>query len=35
MGDNASENKSQDAVEFFQSIGVKNYYNNSHEQWQN
>ncbi len=35
MRDNAGENKLQEAVDFFESIGVKNYYRTSHEQWQN
>jgi hypothetical protein len=35
MRDNAGENKSQAVVDFFESMGVKNYYSTSHEQWQN
>ncbi len=35
MTDNAGENKSQEVVDFFESMGVKNYYSTSHEQWQN
>ena len=35
MRDNAGENKSQEVVDFFESMGVKNYYSTSHEQWQN
>jgi hypothetical protein len=35
MRDNADENKSQEVVDFFESMGVKNYYSTSHEQWQN
>ena len=33
--DNAGENKSQEVVDFFESMGVKNYYSTAHEQWQN
>ena len=35
MRDNAGENKSQEVIYFFESMGVKNYYNTVHEQWQN
>ena len=35
MRDNMGENKSQEVVDFFESMGVKNYYSTSHEQWQN
>ena len=35
MRDNAGENKSQEVVDFFESMGVKNYYSTAHEQWQN
>ena len=35
MRDNAGENKSQEVVDFFESMRVKNYYSTSHEQWQN
>ena len=35
MRDNASENKSQEFVDLFESMGVENYYSTSHEQWQN
>ncbi len=35
MRDNAGENKSQEIVEFFESMGIKNYYSTEHEQWQN
>ena len=35
MRDNAGENISQEVVDFFESMGVKNYYSTSHEQWQN
>ncbi len=35
MRDNAGENKSQEVVDFFESMGVKNYYSTMHEQWQN
>ncbi len=31
MRDNAGENKSQEVVDFFESMGVKNYYSTSHE----
>ncbi len=35
MRDNAGEHKSQAIVDFFESVGVKNYYSTSYEQWQN
>ena len=35
MRDNAGENKSQEIVDFFESMGIKNYYRTVHEQWQN
>ncbi len=35
MRDNAGENKSQEIVDFFESVGVKNYFSTAHEQWQN
>ncbi len=35
MGDNAGENKSHAIIEFFESIGVKNYFSTANEQWQN
>ena len=35
MRDNAGENKLQEVVDFFESMGVKNYYSTAHEQWQN
>jgi hypothetical protein len=35
MRDNAGENKSMEIQEFFESIGVKNYFSTPHEQWQN
>jgi len=35
MRDNAGENKSQEIIEFFESVGVKNYFSTAHEQWQN
>jgi hypothetical protein len=35
MRDNAGENKSQAIIDFFESVGVKNYFSTSHEQWQN
>ena len=35
MRDNTGENKSQEIVDFFESMGVKNYYSSSQEQWQN
>jgi hypothetical protein len=35
MRDNTGENKSQEVVGFFESMGVKNFYITSHEQWQN
>ena len=35
MRDNAGENKSHEIIEYFESIGVKNYFSTAHEQWQN
>jgi hypothetical protein len=35
MRDNAGENKSQEIVDFFESMGIKIYYSTAHEQWQN
>ncbi len=35
MRDNAGENKSQVIIDFFESVGVKNYFSTAHEQWQN
>jgi hypothetical protein len=35
MRDYAGENKSQEIVDFFESMGIKNYYSTAHEQWQN
>ncbi len=35
MRDNAPENKSQAVVDFFESLGVRNHYSTSTEQWQN
>ena len=35
MRDNAGENKSQAIIDFFESVGVKNYFSTLHEQWQN
>jgi hypothetical protein len=35
MRDNAGENKSQEVADFFESMGVKNCYSTSQEQWQN
>ena len=35
MRNNAGENKSQELVDFFESVGVKNYFSTAHEQWQN
>ena len=35
MRDNAGENKSQELIDFFESVGVKNYFSTAHEQWQN
>ena len=35
MRDTASENKSQEGIDSFESMGVKNYYSTSHEQWHN
>ena len=35
MRDNAGENKSQEIIEFFESVGVKNYFSTAREQWQN
>ena len=32
MRDNAGENKSQEVVGFFKSMGVKKYYSTAHEQ---
>ncbi len=34
MRDNAGENKSQEIVDFFESMGIKKYYSTAHEQWQ-
>jgi hypothetical protein len=35
MCDNASENKSQDIQEFFESVGARNHFSTPKEQWQN
>ena len=37
MRDNAGEYKSQEPeiIDFFESVGVKNYFSTAHEQWQN
>ncbi len=35
MLDNAGENKSQEIIDFFESVGVENYFSTAHEQWQN
>jgi hypothetical protein len=35
MRDNAGENTSKEIVDFFESVGVKNYFSTPHEQWQN
>jgi hypothetical protein len=35
MRDNAGENKSQEIVDFFKSMGIKSYHSTAHEQWQN
>ena len=35
MRDTAGENKSQAFIDFFESVGVKNYFSISHKQWQN
>ena len=35
MRDNAGENKSKEIMEFFHSVGVRNHFSTSHEQWQN
>jgi hypothetical protein len=35
MSDDADENKSQEIVYFFESLGVKNYFSTPNEQWQN
>ena len=35
MCDNAGENKSQEIIEFFESMGVKNPFSTANEQWQN
>ncbi len=34
MRDNAGENKSQEIIDFFESVRVKNYFSSAHEQWQ-
>ncbi len=34
MRDNADENQSQEIIDFFESVGVKNYFSTAHEQWQ-
>ena len=31
--DNAGENKSQELIEFFESVGVQNYFSTPYEQW--
>ena len=35
MCDNAGEYKSQEIIEFFESVGVKNYFSTAHEKQQN
>jgi hypothetical protein len=35
LRDNAGENTSQEIIDFFESVGVKNYFSTAHEQWQN
>ena len=35
MRDNTGENKSKEIMEFFYSVGVRNHFSTSHEQWQN
>ena len=35
MRANAGENRSQEIIDFFESVGVKNYFSTAHEQWQN
>ncbi len=35
MQDNAGENKPQEILDLFESVGVKNYFSTSYEQWQN
>ncbi len=35
MRDNVGENKSKKIMEFFDSVGVRNHFSTSHEQWQN
>ncbi len=35
MKHNAGENKSREIIEYFESIGVKNYFSTANEQWQN
>jgi hypothetical protein len=35
MLDNAGKNKSQEIIDFFESVEVKNYFSTAHEQWQN
>ncbi len=35
MRDNTGENKSHEIIEYFESIGVKNYFSTANEQWQN
>jgi hypothetical protein len=35
MRDNAGENKLQEIIDFFETIGAKNIFRIAHEQWQN
>ena len=35
MRDNAGENKSKEIMKCFDSVGVRNHFSTSHEQWQN
>ena len=35
MRDNSGENKSHEMIEFFESLGVDNYFSAANEKWQN
>ncbi len=35
MRDNSGENKSKEIMDFFHSVGVRNHFSTSQEQWQN
>ncbi len=35
MRENAGEDKSQEIIDSFESVGVKKYFSTAHEQWQN